>query len=69
MKKEVQQKIINRLVKLEILGENYQVFFPLIHRDGLNSILVEPVTDTIPSQIIQIKDGSKRLFFGFREVE
>lgn len=70
--KETKQKVISQLLKLEIIQEDDEVFFPLIHRNGLKSLIVEPFRNSESndaSKGIQVLQGTKRLFFTYREID
>ena len=70
--KQTKQKVISQLLKLEIIQEDAEVFFPLIHRNGLNSLIIEPFINSESSdasKVIQVLQGTKRLFFTYREID
>ena len=70
--KQTKQKIISQLLKLEIIQEDDDVFFPLIHRNGLNSIIIEPFINSEnsnASKVVQVLQGTERLFFTYREID
>ena len=71
LSKQLKNKIINRIVTLEKVQGGYQSFFPIIHFEGRNSLVISPylnfeVEDT--SKLLIIDDGGKKLFFQYREI-
>ena len=71
LNKQLKNKIINRILELEKVQCGYQNFFPLIHFDDRNSLIISPylsfeVEDT--SKILILDDGGKKLFFQYREI-
>lgn len=71
LSKQLKNKIINRIVTLEKVQCGYQVFFPIIHIDDRNSLIISPylsfeVEDT--SKVLLIDDCGKKLFFQYREI-
>ena len=71
LSKQFKNKIINRILTLEKVQGGYQVFFPIIHFDDRNSLIINPylsfeVEDT--SKVLIIDDGGKKLFFQYREI-
>ena len=71
LSKQLKNKIINRIITLEKVQGGYQSFFPLIHIDDRNSVVISPylsfeVEDT--SKVLIIDDGGKKLFFQYREI-
>ena len=71
LSKQLKNKIINKILELEKVQGGYQVFFPLIHIDGRNSLIISPylsfeVEDT--SKVLLIDDCGKKLFFLYREI-
>lgn len=71
LNKQLKNKIINRIISLEKVQGGYQSFFPLIHIDVRNSLIISPylsfeVEDT--SKVLILDDGGKKLFFQYREI-
>ena len=71
LSKQLKNKIINRILELEMIQESYQVFFPIIHFENRNSLIISPylsfvVEDT--SKVLLIDDSGKKLFFQYREI-
>ena len=71
LNKHLKNKIINKILELEKVQCGYQSFFPLIHIDDRNSLIISPylsfeVEDT--SKVLIIDDGGKKLFFQYREI-
>ena len=71
LSKQLKNKIINRIITLEKVQCGYQVFFPLIHIDDRNSLIISPylsfeVEDI--SKVLLIDEGGKKLFFQYREI-
>ena len=71
LSKQLKNKIINRIITLEKVQGGYQSFFPIIHIDGRNSLIISPylsfeVEDV--SKILLIDDCGKKLFFQYREI-
>ena len=71
LSKQLKNKIINRILTLEKVQGGYQSFFPIIHFEGRNSLVISPylnfeVEDT--SKLLIIDDGGKKLFFQYREI-
>ena len=71
LNKQLKNKIINMILKLEKVQSGYQVFFPIIHIDDRNSLIISPylsfeVKDV--SKVLLIDDGGKKLFFQYREI-
>ena len=71
LNKQLKNKIINRILTLEKVQSGYQSFFPIIHIEGRNSLIISPylsfgVEDT--SKVLIIDDGGKKLFFQYREI-
>ena len=69
--KQFKNKIINKILELEKIQGGYQSFFPLIHIDGRNSLIISPylsfgVEGT--SKVLLIDDCDKKLFFQYREI-
>ena len=71
LSKQLKNKIISRIISLEKVQGGYQSFFPIIHIDDRNSLIISPylsfeVEDT--SKVLIIDDGGKKLFFLFSEI-
>ena len=71
LNKQLKNKIINRIITLEKVQGAYQSFFPIIHIDDRNSIIISPylsfdVEDT--SKVLILDDCGKKLFFQYREI-
>ena len=71
LSKQLKEKIINKILELENVQCGYQSFFPIIHIDDRNSLIINPylsfvVEDT--SKVLIIDDGGKKLFFQYREI-
>lgn len=71
LSKQLKNKIINKILELEKVQGGYQSFFPLIHIDGRNSLIISPylsfeVEDT--SKVLIVDDYDKKLFFQYREI-
>ena len=71
LNKQLKNKIINRIVTLGKVQGGYQSFFPIIHFDDRNSLIISPylsfeVEDT--SKVLIVDDGGKKLFFQYREI-
>ena len=71
LNKQLKNKIINRIVTLEKVQGGYQSFFPIIHFDNRNSLIISPylsfeVEDT--SKVLILDDCGKKLFFQYREI-
>ena len=71
LSKQLKNKIINRIITLEKVQGGYQSFFPLIHFEDRNSVIISPYlsfeVDGSPKVLI-IDDGGKKLFFQYREI-
>ena len=71
LNKQLKNKIINKILELEKVQGGYQSFFPIIHFDDRNSLIISPylsfeVKDV--SKVLLIDDGGKKLFFQYREI-
>ena len=71
LSKQLKNKIINRIITLEKVQGGYQSFFPIVHIEGRNSLIISPylsfeVEDV--SKVLLIDDGGKKLFFQYREI-
>ena len=71
LNKQLKNKIINRILTLEKVQGGYQSFFPIIHIDGKNSLMISPYLNfevEVSSKVLLIDDGGKKLFFQYREI-
>lgn len=71
LSKQLKNKVINMVLKLEKVQGAYQSFFPIIHFEDRNSVIISPylsfeVEDV--SRVLLIDDGDKKLFFQYREI-
>ena len=71
LSKQLKNKIINRIITLEKVQGGYQSFFPIIHFEDRNSVIISPylsfeVEDT--SKVLILDDCGKKLFFQYREI-
>ena len=71
LSKQLKNKIISRIISLEKVQCGYQSFFPLIHIDDRNSLIISPylsfeVEGT--SKVLILDDYDKKLFFQYREI-
>ena len=71
LSKHLKNKIINRIITLEKVQGGYQSFFPIIHFEDRNSVIISPylnfeVEDT--SKVLILDDCGKKLFFQYREI-
>ena len=71
LNKQLKNKIINRIITLEKVQCAYQSFFPIIHFEDRNSVIISSylsfeVEDT--SKVLLIDDCGKKLFFQYREI-
>ena len=71
LSKQLKNKIINRIITLEKVQGGYQSFFPIIHFEDRNSVIISPylsfeVEDT--PKVLIIDDCGKKLFFQYREI-
>ena len=71
LSKQLKNKIINRIITLEKVQGGYQSFFPIIHIDDRNSLIISPylsfkVEGT--SKVLIVDDCDKKLFFQYREI-
>jgi hypothetical protein len=51
--------------------ESYQVFFPIIHFENRNSLIISPYLSfegEDVSKVLLIGDSGKKLFFQYREI-
>ena len=71
LNKHLKNKIINKILELEKIESGYQSFFPIIHIDGRNSLIISPYLSfevEVSSKVLIIDDCSKKLFFQYREI-
>lgn len=71
LSKHLKNKIINRIITLEKVQGGYQSFFPIIHIDGRNSLIISPYLsfeDEDTSKVLILDDCGKKLFFQYREI-
>ena len=71
LSKQLKNKIINKILELEKIESGYQSFFPIIHFEDRNSVIISPyqsfeVEDT--SRVLILGDDDKKLFFQYREI-
>lgn len=71
LNKQLKNKIINRILTIEKVQGGYQSFFPIIHFEDRNSLIISPylsfeVEDT--SKVLILDDCDKKLFFQYREI-
>ncbi len=71
LSKQLKNKIINKILELEKVQGGYQSFFPLIHIDDRNSLIISPYlsfeVEGTP-KVLLIDDCGKKLFFQYREI-
>lgn len=71
LSKQLKNKIINRILTIEKVQGGYQSFFPIIHIDGRNSLVISPYlsfeVEGTP-KVLLIDDCGKKLFFQYREI-
>ena len=71
LSKQLKNKIINMILKLEKVQSGYQIFFPIIHIEGRNSVIIESQSEfkvVDDSTMFIVLDDDKRLFFSYREI-
>ena len=71
LNKQLKNKIINKILELEKVQESYQVFFPLIHFENRNSLIISPYLSFEGNEspkVLLIDDSGKKLFFQYREI-
>ena len=71
LSKQLKNKIINMVLKLEKVQGGYQNFFPIIHFEDRNSVIIEPHSEfkvVDDSTMFIVFDEGKRLFFSYREI-
>lgn len=75
MTKDLQNKIIKKLQRINVIPKSAGIFYPLVHLDEEESLIIEPVEDfeilakVKYTKIILIKHEEKRLFFGIRNID
>jgi hypothetical protein len=75
MTKDLQNKIIKNLQRINVIPKSAGIFFPLVHIEGENSLIIEHIEDfgilakVKYTKIILIKHEEKRLFFGIRNID
>ena len=75
MTKDLQNKIIKKLQRINVIPKSAGIFFPLVHLDEEESLIIEPVEDfgvlakVKYTKIVLIKHEEKRLFFGIRNID
>lgn len=71
LSKQLKEKIINRILELENVQCGYQSFFPIIHFENRNSLIISPYlsfeVEDVP-KVLLIDDSGKKLFFQYREI-
>lgn len=74
MTKDLQNKIIKKLQRINVIPKSAQIFYPLVHLNDEDSLIIELVEDfgilakIKYTKLLIIKHDDKRLFFGIREV-
>lgn len=71
LSKHLKEKIINRILELEKVQESYQVFFPIIHFENRNSLIISHYLSFEGNEspkVLLIDDGGKKLFYQYREI-
>ena len=71
LSKHLKNKIINKILELEKVQGGYQSFFPIIHFDDRNSLIISPYLSfevEVSSKVLLIDGGDKKLFFQYREI-
>lgn len=69
--KQLKEKIINKILELEKVQESHQVFFPIIHFERRNSLIISPYLSFEGNEspkVLLIDDSGKKLFFSYREI-
>lgn len=71
LSKQLKNKVINMVLKLERVQSGYQSFFPIIHFEDRNSVIISPYlsfeVEGTP-KVLLIDDCGKKLFFQYREI-
>ena len=71
LNKQLKNKIINKILELEKVQGGYQSFFPIIHFEDRNSVIIEAHSKfkvVEDSTMFIVFDDDKRLFFSYREI-
>jgi hypothetical protein len=71
LSKQLKNKIISRIISLEKVQCGYQSFFPIIHIDDRNSLIISPYLSFEGNEspkVLLIDDSGKKLFFQYREI-
>ena len=71
LSKQLKNKIINRILELEMIQDSYQVFFPITHFENRNSLIISPYLSFEGNEspkVLLIDDSGKKLFFQYREI-
>ena len=71
LSKQLKEKIINKILELEKVQESHQVFFPIIHFENRNSLIISPYLSfgsDESTKVLLIDDNGKKLFFSYREI-
>lgn len=71
LNKQLKNKIINKILELEKVQGGYQSFFPIIHFDDRNSLIISPYLSfeaEVSSKVLILDDCGKKLFFQYREI-
>ena len=71
LNKQLKNKIINKILELEKIQGGYQSFFPIIHFDDRNSLIISPYLSFEGNEspkVLLIDDSGKKLFFSYREI-
>ena len=71
LSKQLKNKIINRIITLEKVQCGYQNFFPIIHFDDRNSLIISPYLSFVVedvSKVLILDDCGTKLFFQYREI-
>ena len=71
LSKQLKEKIINKILELENVQGGYQSFFPIIHFDDRNSLIISPYLSFEGNEspkVLLIDDNGKKLFFSYREI-
>ena len=72
LNRQLKNKIINRILTIEKVQGGYQSFFPIMHFDDRNSLIISPYLsfeEEDTSKVLILDDGGgKKLFFKYREI-
>lgn len=71
LSKQLKNKIINKILTIEKVQGGYQSFFPIIHIEGRNSLIISPYLSFEiggTSKVLLIDDDGKKLYFQYREI-